>query len=207
MVPVVSVKGSRKGGEQDNIWDKPWSGNGVPKSRRASADISGNMSPLRVGKASLDMVDQFGTSTTITAGDNPFDAHLINANSSVRGWPLSPSSNRVTAAVANMTRHTSIKVKVERKQSAGSLEDADTRYEENSVQNQSEDDIPLPIQWDEEKGMQREGSAPVRLSSEGRPSEPSNSAEAQRSQRGKTNVERWREKQQKQQAYGWSLGT
>lgn len=209
---LVSRGRNREDTEEEDFWDKPWSGNGILKSRRASTDISGKMSPVRIGKASFDMIDKFGTRTTITAGDDASDAHLVLGNSSVRDLSNSSASSErgPTATGVNVSRHTSIKVKVERKREIGVLEDADAdaEYEKSSIRIPSEDDFPLPIQWDVEKGVPRKvESGQVRPSSAGRTVEARRGSDGEQSWRGRSKMERWREKEQKQQGYGWSLGT
>jgi len=170
------------------------------------------MSAVRIGKTSFNMIDKFGTRTTITAGDDASDANLVVGNSSTRDLSnSSTSSERGPAATGvNVSRHTSIKVKFEHKRGVEVLEDtdADAEYEKGSIRKRSEDDIPLPIQWDMEKDMPPDvESGQLRPSSAGRAVEERRSSDREESWRGRSKMERWREKEQKQQGYGWSLGT
>lgn len=221
----VSGSVTRESHTTSHLWDEPWSGDNAPKGGRISTVIpTGVMSPIRVDGATFEIDNKgFGNHTIVTAGASMPSAFTGPnlASPTYQDWPLVSQSNdeeQVTLA-ASMRKHTGFNFNVEHQPRLGVLDEAATDEEEDEWEGEGEgEDLrkqsveirELPI-YNEQEDVElgRAPSEPRQSThSEHRPRRSSDRARRQRSEYdiAKERTRRWREKQQKQQGYGWSLG-
>jgi hypothetical protein len=215
----VSGSANRESHTPNHLWDEPWSGDNGPKSGRISTVIpSGMMSPIKTNGAAFEMDNKgFGNHTIVTAGASTPSALPApnSATPTYQDWPLvsQPNEQEQIALAASMRKHTGFNFNVEHQPRLGVLDEAatDEEDEEEELRKQSVEVRELPIhseQEDVELGRAPEEPRRSTHSGEQRPRRSSDRARRQRSEYdiARERTRRWREKQQKQQGYGWSLG-
>lgn len=214
----VSASVNQESREPGHLWDEPWSGDNAPKGGRISITIpSGLMSPIKANGATFETGNGgFGNHTFVTSGTSAVSAFLSPglASPTYEDWPLTsqPSDEQQLVAAASMRKYTGFNFNVEPQPGLGVLdEDATEEGEEEAIGKQSVEIRELPIyqeQGDVELGMDTSEPRPSAHPEAHRPRQSSDGARWQRSESdlARERTRRWRERQQKHETYGWSLG-